>query len=371
MNLVKHYFFQIIIVFICFSFFSFSQTSLSSDDALKKYKSITAKMEQSFPENDFKTYRRESFSEQQLQTYLIQLFQRLDLLPFIEGHYFFKMHSYLHSGNWFKELGFPEESIKWYKAFFNYYNKYEDYLSDNEKQELVEMITYSYSMQAYNYAKIGQLDSVALEHKKNIAFIKDVNTILNPSAFNNYGLFFYWNKKDLDSALIYFKKAYAITKERFPNHTLIGSIRDNIADVYSDKNKPEKALPLYKENFELYRNVKNKKLNDYDVKRLISAGAQVIETEVKLNQLKQAQQTLQDLKKIFVTPKFNKRIRGNTKLEFLNAQETLYVAQNKIGDAYTISKIRHKIVDSLNTVSKITDMKWQDELNTISLDRVH
>tara|TARA_R110002033_G_C3813569_1_gene232402 strand:- start:45 stop:530 length:486 start_codon:yes stop_codon:yes gene_type:complete len=157
MNSVKHYFIQLIIVFACFSFSSFSQTSLSSDDALKKYKSITAEMEQSFSENDFKTYRRESFSEKQLQNYLIQLFQRLDLLPFIEDHYYFKMHSYLHSGNWFKELGFPEESIKWYSAFFNYYSKYEDYLSDNEKEELVEMITYSHSMQADNYAKIGAL----------------------------------------------------------------------------------------------------------------------------------------------------------------------------------------------------------------------
>ena len=125
-------------------------------------------MEKSFPEDEFKTYRRESFSEQQLQTYLLQHYKRLDLLPFIGDHYLFKMQSYSHSGNWFREIGFPEESIKWYKAFFEYYNANFTKLPPEEKYNLVEIITYSYGIQADNYARMGQLDSAALQHKNNI-----------------------------------------------------------------------------------------------------------------------------------------------------------------------------------------------------------
>lgn len=361
----------LLVAFICSgSPNCFSQNSISTDNALQLYKEITSKMEASFPEDDFKTYRRVSFSEKQLQTYLSQHYERLDLLPLIKDHHAFKMHSYLHSGNWFREIGFPKESIKWYRAFFDYYNAHEQDLTLEEKEELIEMVTYAYSIQADNYAKIGQLDSAAIMHKNNIAFIKNVNIVLNPSAYNNYGLFFYWNKKQLDSALIYFNKAYAITKANFPNHTLLGSIRDNIADIYIEQGELKQARPLYRENFDLYRTTKNEKSNQYDLTRLISAGTQLVETEIKLNLLDTAKQSFQKLQDIMFDTKFKNSISSKSRIEFLNAKETLLIAQNNYKAAYEISTNRNRIKDSLNAISKIADSKWQDELNTISLDRV-
>ncbi|OBX24064.1 MULTISPECIES: hypothetical protein [Bizionia] len=342
---------------------------MTSTEALKKYESITATMSESFPENEFKTYRRESFTEQQLQTYLFQHYQRLDLLPFIEDHYLFKMQSYLHSGNWFREIGFPEESIKWYKAFFEYYDANFKKLSPDEKYNLVEIITYSYGIQADNYARIGQLDNAALQHKKNIAFIKDYDIITNPSAFNNYGLFFYWNKKDLDSALVYFNKAYLLTKEKFPNHTLLGSIRDNIADIYTNRNQYEKALPLYHENFKLYQGTKNESSNAFDVTRFISAGIQLIETELKLDNISQAQETFNDLQKTLEMPEFKGNIRQQSQLEILQAEKSLYQSQGNYKAALVIADKRLELLDSFNALSKLADKKWQDELNAISLDR--
>ncbi|WP_191859571.1 tetratricopeptide repeat protein [Hanstruepera ponticola] len=352
------------------SLVSFSQSNLTSDEAFKQYQAITKSMEESFPEDAFKTYRRDSFSEQQLQAYLSQHFQRLDLLPLIKDQHAFKMHSYLHSGNWFREIGFPKESIKWYRAFFDYYNTHEQDLTPEEKEELIEMVTYAYSIQADNYAKTGQLESAATMHKKNIAFIKDVNIILNPSAYNNYGLFFYWNKKELDSALIYFNKAYSLTKANFPNHTLLGSIRDNIADIYIEQGRPKLARPLYRENFDLYRTTKNEKSNQFDLPRLISAGSQLVETELKLNLLDIAEQSFQELEKIMHDPNFKNTISSKSQIEFLNAKETLLIAQNNYEAAYKVATNKNRIKDSLNTISKIADSKWQDELNTISLDRV-
>lgn len=349
---------------------NYAQKSPSSEEAFEQYQSITRIMEQSFSENEFKTYRRESFSEQELQSYLTKHFQRLDLLPYIKGRHAFKLNSYLHSGNWFKEIGFPKSSIKWYNTFFDYYNEKIDSLSVAEKEGLVKMIAYSYSVQANNYAEIGELTNAALTHKKNIKFVKGLNTISNPSAINNYGLFFYWTKKDLDSALIYFNKAYAITKESFPKHTLLGSIRDNIADIYIEKNQPEKALVLYKENFKLYKHTKNEKSNQFDLQRLISAGSQLVETEIKLNLLDQANQSFIKLQEKLDNPKIKNEIRNDSKLELFKAQEALLVSQNKFKAAYDIAKKRSNFTDSLSAISKIADSNWQDELNTISLDRV-
>jgi len=357
------------IVSIALSLNCSAQVILASAEALKKYESITATMSKSFPENEFKTYRRESFTEQQLQTYLFQHYQRLDLLPYIEKQHIFKLNSYLHSGNWFREIGFPEESIKWYRKFFNYYANHEQDLTKTDKQELVEMITYSYSNQADNYAKIGQLDSAAIEHKKNIQFIRNMDIISNPSAFNNYGLFFYWTKKDLDSAMVYFNKAYQITRDQFSNHTLLGSIRDNIADIYTNQNQYEKALPLYLENFKLYQGTKNESSNAFDVTRFISAGIQLIETQLKLDNISQAQETFNDLQNTLEMTEFKDNIRQQSQLEILQAEKSLYQSQGNYKAALDIADKRLVLLDSFNAISKLADKKWQDELNAISLDR--
>ncbi len=374
--IIKHTFFQIridLILALLFYIFNsplIAQNNISSDEAIIKYEKITEIMEQSFPENEYKTYRRDSFSEQELQFYLTKHFQRLDLLPYIDGEHAFKMHSYLHSGNWFKEIGFPKSSIKWYNIFFEYYDEKKDSLTVLEKEELNVKITYAYSVQASNYAKFGQLINADLVHKKNIKFVKGFNSVSNPSALNNYGLFFYRTKKELDSALIYFNRAYDITKENFPRHTLLGSIRDNIADIYIEKNQPEKALIFYKENYELYKQIKNEMSNKFDIPRLISAGTQLVESEIKLNLLVQANQSFIELQEIFENPKFKNEIRSSSKLEFFKTQEVLLTAQNNYKSAYEIASKRIRFSDSLGVVSKIADSKWRDELNTISLDRI-
>jgi hypothetical protein len=74
-----------------------------------------------------------------------------------------------------------------------------------------------------------------------MSFTKNQSYIYRPSTLNNYGLFLYWHKENLDSALYYFKQAYNLTQTKYPNHILVGRIRDNIADVYVDLHLTEKA----------------------------------------------------------------------------------------------------------------------------------
>ena len=343
--------------------------TLTSTEALIHYNEISDSMNKSFPEDQYKTYTRASFSEQELESYLSQHFQRLDLLPLIQDHYKFKLYSYLHSGNWFREIGFPKESIKSYKNFFSFYNANEKHLTAEDINGFIELRAYAYDILADNYAKISYIDSSAIQHKINIKYTKQYDIISHPSALNNYGLFFFKDKKDLDSALIYFNEAYKITKEKFPQHTLLGSIRDNIADVYVKKQQLKQAKPLYKDNFEFYKHAINEKTNTKDFPRLISAGLQFIETSLKLKDLQNADIIFHQLEAI-VNNEINIETLPSSKLEFLKAKELLYSKQNKIVAAYAISKSIKQLSDSLKTLETKADSKWRDELNSITLDRV-
>ena len=116
-------------------------------------------MESTFPESNFKTFRRNSFTGKQLQDYLSNHFERMDLLKNIEDCHSMKLNSYLHSGNWFDKIGFPKQSIKSYQMLFDYYDNHEKELTDQEKASYVEMRTFALGVMAQNYAKIDKLDS--------------------------------------------------------------------------------------------------------------------------------------------------------------------------------------------------------------------
>nr|WP_321226247.1 tetratricopeptide repeat protein [uncultured Psychroserpens sp.] len=345
-------------------------TTLTSEEAFAQFKSISDSISSEFPEDDIKTYRRASFSDSQLETYLSLHFKRQDLLKQIDGHYSFVINSYLHSGNWFKEIDFPKESIKSYLNFFDYYQKNEKYLTDEDRKHYIEMRSYARSMLADSYAKLGMLDSAAIQHKKNLEFTKHLDYIYKPSSINNYGLFLYWHKKELDSALYYFKRAYTITQTNFPTHTLIGSIRDNIADVYIDQNNHAEALPLYEANFDFYKNVINERSLTKDIPRLISAGAQLVTTNAYLNRVGEAQRVFSDLEKIVLHQEQINDLAASSKLEFLRAKEKLLEAQNNITAAYATAKQIKNYADSLQHIAKVNDIKWQEELNDFTIDRI-
>ena len=343
--------------------------TLTSDEAFEQFNIISDSIWASFPEDDIKTYRRSSFSESELQRYLSLHFQRLDLLKYIDGHHTFILDSYLHSGNWFREVGFPKESIKSYLDFFDYYKKNERHLSQGELKKYIEMRTYGRSVLAESYAKLGVMDSAEVHHKANMRFTKHQGYIYHPSAINNYGLFLYWHKKELDSALHYFKQAYDLTLADHANHTLIGSIRDNIADIYLDQNAVEDAQSLYKTNFQFYKTAINERSLTKDIPRLISAGAQYVTTSALLNRLEEAQQAFNALKNI-VDREAPHQVSVNSKLEFLKAKEVLFEKQNNISAAYATARQIRILSDSLQALANIADKKWQEELNDFTIDRI-
>ncbi|SDT08285.1 transcriptional regulator [Winogradskyella sediminis] len=345
-------------------------TALTTDTPFKQYEEITELMGSISSEKDIKTFRRASFSDAQMQRYLSLHFKRLDLLGDIQGHTAFVLDSYLHSGNWFRSVGFPKESIKSYLDFFQYYEAHEDKLTLIQREDYKNMRSFARSILAENYAKLGLLDSAAIQHKINIEFTKSLNYIYHPSALNNYGLFFYWYKKDLDSAMYFFDGAYKLTQTKFPNHTLIGSIRDNIADLYTEQQAYDKALPLYQQNFEFYKTAINEETLIKDVPRLISAGAQLITTNTYLHRFKAAQQHFTKLEHIVATEAANNNVSTPSQVEFLRAKEQLLRTTNQISEAYLTAKDIEKLSDSLQTLLNHADKRWQEELNDITIDKI-
>jgi hypothetical protein len=360
----------LVVAISVFSVTSAAQEQLTSEEALHKFNELHKTIEASFPQNEMRTFRRESFSEDQLKTYLSQHFQQLDLIPSIDGNYRLKLDAYYHSANWFQLIGMPKESINSYKAFFNLYDANHDVLSEDEKADLLITRTFGYDMLAVNYAKVSYLDSAALQHKFNIKFTKQFDYIHYPSSINNYGLFFYWTKKDLPSALVQFDEAFRITQSKYPKHSLLGSIRDNIADVYVEQNNMEVANTLYKENFKFYKHTISENLQSLDIPRLISAGSQYVTTALALNRIEDAKKVLIELEEIVTNPSNKAKIQSSSILEFLKVKEQLYQKLNQFEDTYKISQKVKALEDSLNALSATTEQKWLTVVNGIVLDQV-
>jgi hypothetical protein len=180
----------------------------------------------------------------------------------------------------------------------------------------------------------------------------------------------YWHKKDLDSALYYFKQAYNLTQTKYPNHTLVGRIRDNIADVCVDLHLTEKAQLLYKTNFKFFKTAINECTFTKDIPRLISPRSQFVVTSTKLNRLKEAQLGFDELESRVVYQKKHNNLGANSKLEFLKAKELLLDNQNNGTAAYTAAKQITKYGDSFQRLANNALKKWQEELNDITIDRI-
>lgn len=325
-------------------------------------------MNNAFPEDDYRTYRRNNFTDNELQQYLTQLFKLQDLLPKINGQHELKLNNYLHSGNWFFKIGFAKQSIDSYKAFFAYYKLHEKDLSPKVIKSYIEMKNYAYTLLAQNYIRLDYLDSAKQAILENLKFTKTLKGVYYPSSLNNYGLFYYWSKKNRAIALDYFKKAYSITLDSFPNHPLIGSIRDNIADIYTDNGLYSDALPLYKENFWFYQHIPQERSERLDYPRLISAGTQLVSTYTELDSLKNANMILDSLQNYLINHLVD--YSGQSKLEIQKAKEKLLFKENKIKEAYNKAQEVLALSDSIHEALKDDEIKWRSQLNNIIMERV-
>ena len=104
--------------------------------------------------------------------------------------------------------------------------------------------------------------------------------------------------------------------------------------------------------------------------RLISAGTQLVNTNLQLNNLKAANVHFKQLEAI-INDKNNKaEYPATSMLDFLIVKENLLLKEQNIEEAYNVAKRVKSFSDSLQDIKNTDNMKWQEEFNDMTLDRI-
>lgn len=306
----------------------------------------------------------EPLSERYFQYY----FQQQDLLSKIEGEPAYVMREYYYAAFNFIHFGLPQESIKNYIAFLDYYDKYKDQLNEKDSAFYHTRVSRAYGFMASQYSKLRQFDSARVQHERNIEYTRNEELIFRASALNNFGLFFYWDSKELDTAMVLFKEAFRMMEEGMPNDHLIGSIRDNIADIYMETGQPLLALPLYTENFEFYQqNFEDRR----DNLRLMHAAEQSVRASLAINQLSEAQLLFSEFSAIYLDTVHKLYAYPPFKVIFLKAQEQLLQAEKKLDEAYKVSLEQNRLTDSIENAEQLKSQTTQNRINRLGLDHLN
>ncbi len=359
----------LILALVC-SEFCCSQNEVSSNEALEQYHIIGEELNRVISGTSNSMGFKTSLTKEQLEIYLKLSYQKIDLLEHIDGECKLKLNFLFDIGHTFYGLGLMNESIVFFNKYLKQFKICESEIPQNKEKAFIKNSVYIYGTMAMAYNKLKQPDSASIMLQKSIEQSSKYKTVLYPSALNNYGLLLLENKTNLDSALIYFKKAYDICTDEYPNHSLRGSIRDNIADVYLKKNKIKDAKELYKTNFFYYQTNYNTDTKAIDVTRLISAGCQLIVTCIELQQFEKASQYCCLVEKLYKQYNDNVKKLPKTRLEFFETKALVLSSTQKYKEAFSILQQVNTLKDSIREIESANDLLWEESLNNLVLNRV-
>jgi hypothetical protein len=335
---------------------AYAQKTLTSEEAYAQDSELYKVVKEFHYERDF------------LKWYPIHL-QRMDLIPKIKNRHAYVLHFYYSMGWNFRVLEHYRESLKMYNAFLSYYDANEALFSSELKQSYLGSRSFAYRSTAVAYEKLSLMDSARFEHQKDLKYTDTMATIYKPAAINDYGMFLYGGLKNNDLALTTFKEAYALTKTHFPNHFLLGSIRDNMATIYFEKGDFDTAKTLYKDNFEFYKKVPNETSKVVDANLLVKAGAKIVNIEIKQGNLKQAAQAYSQLENAFNTYSHLPVKKQETRLKFLKSKQQFLEVTQKLDEAYEALKIVNRLSDSMNQANASKSKERIAAINEFVLDR--
>jgi DNA-binding CsgD family transcriptional regulator len=297
--------------------------------------------------------------------------QRLDLISKIKNRHDYVLNFYHNSGYTFRLLGQHRESLKLYRGFFTYYDANEALFSPELKQKYLGERSFDYRGMAVAYQNLALLDSANFVHQKNLKYTDTMTNIYKPAAINDYGMFLYGGMKKSDLALKNFIKAYTITKNHFPEHFLLGSIRNNMAIIYFERGEMEPAKTLYINNFEFYKKTQRvtASYNTVDSFSLVKTGSQIVQIEIIQGNLIQAERAFSELKNAF--KKYNQLpyYKEETRLEFLKSKHRLFEATQKIDKAYLALKEVSQLSDSINQAKASNSKERITTINELMLDQ--
>ncbi len=305
----------------------------------------------------------------QLNKFITYSFRAIELMPQIEGKHYHKLRFYARFTYRLHQLGLIKESIRQSNIFIDYYERYQSeiQLTPDDEISLFQYAAFNYSILAQNYTFIDQQESAAFIYKKAIAFTSNRQSRYYVSALNNYGLYFYYEKKELDSALHYFEDARAIAEENFSDVHIYGSVIDNIADLYLETGRIEEANSLYRKNFDFYKVVPYEENEFYpiDYGRIMSSGRQYINTSLQLNNIEAATQTLTEMQSYI-----DEKSEAQWRLDYLMAKVEVEQAGGEYQQANQTLQEISLMKDSIAQQEYNSITELQNTLNEIVLDRI-
>jgi hypothetical protein len=342
------------VLILFFSIVGYSQSTYTSDEALKLQKQLI---------DSAGIYKYTS----ETHKYITYNFRALELMPYIKNNHEHKLIFHALFALRLNQLGLINESIKQSNEFLNYYKNYESEFSPELKELLFGHTAFNYNLLAENYLKVNKPDSTAFIYKKSIEFNAPHVSKYTVSSINNYGLFHYHTLKNLDSALYYFYMAKDFADKHAIKEHIYGSVIDNIADIYFETNRVEDASELYKKNYAFYKITPHDE-NDFlpiDYNRLISAGSQYVESELILGNIESAEEVLNNMPNYF-----NPLLDPNSIIEYLSAKEKFHLSKNEHTRAYETLHKKNQLKDSIIGAEIESKAKLYDTFNEIVLDRI-
>ncbi|HKJ49521.1 MAG TPA: hypothetical protein VJ973_10550 [Christiangramia sp.] len=284
------------------------------------------------------------------EQYYSYYFKQMELLESLQENEEFILHWHSLQGYNFKYFGFHNQSNRHLKHYLQKYQEFESQLSEEYKWSQWKHRNDAYDIMAYNYAELNKLDSAKYYHQKNIDLVESIDSITLelPDAYNNFGIYYFWYKKDLDSAFVQVKKASYLVNEYFPDNLLKGSIDDILADVYLARDDIAQAKDIYLSNFHFFRNNKTSHTEiQIDIFQMVSAARQYL----KLAEETQDKNYIEELEEYLVFydknyPEYQEEVI-QLKLDFLYSY--LHIAK--------LRNDQDKIIELYNAINKNSRLK--------------
>lgn len=292
--------------------------------------------------------------------YLDVYFLQKQLLPAITNHEYV-LGNYYTWGYWFHQNNIYSESNENFKAYLHYYHIYQNELGRQYCESNLVFRTLILRIMAFNHYYLGSVaDSVKQCFYTAIDSTKNKDTNLYAATLNDLG-FYCMETGQTDSALALYRKALGIVSGRNTANEFIGSVRDNIADIYFERGQYMGALPYYEANIELYKSPKpyHATPSKIDEERFVSAGAQAVVAAVKSGMPQKAETLLQQTNSILLGRGVNLAALPQKQAELLMAEQALHQYRRNYAGALRAVLRVNAIHDSLYHVKNTKRIEFE------------
>ena len=318
----------------------------------------------------FKKHRILLHKEEDIAMLLDIYFDQIDMLPDLKGNVNKRFDFHRLRGLYFKRLEIYEYSNQHYLKAQQLYDSL-----GADKPDGKALMYFLLKEFADNYQKTNKKDSATFYYRRAISFARDHmegnDKTLLASAINDLGIHYLETLYKPDSAMVYFQRAMRImsaqTVEGQPLPGFIGSIRDNMANVYLTKNQLDDAKHLFEENFAFYH--PDNFCCKIDYERWARAGIQVAETNMKLNELTHVDNILKEVYDII--EKFDFVGKQKTMIRYLQAKSDLSMMKGEREAATDFLEKKKQLQNDLERGMQMRHTAWNTHLRSLIIKRLN